>query len=281
MRWISFFWNSPNYERNGSLQSKRNTHRASSLTLHKTHCVHTSMNEIYFLNTNWYFWVYTLALHLPNVVPCTVVDVSVCELLTVFQGGCMGAGTDVSTVTGGTWAVTEENPDVPGAATGVGPDIEVNCCCMDDWNCVGTLLGGATGCGAPGCWRVCRPWSPWKPWLVCCIWDCMGPEGCRFAIPGGGRFTVVRGDWLKPCIELCCDGAWVLWPPMTRRPELPTLRFIKGGGMFIPPGLGWLKPWNRQWWTNGTLPHSRKEHIGLDSHHSTWSVSRCPLPWQT
>ena len=30
--------------------------------------------------------------------------------------------------------------------------------------------------------------------------------------------------------------------------------------------------------TNGTLPHSRKEHIGLDSHHSTWSVSRCPLP---
>ena len=23
---------------------------------------------------------------------------------------------------------------------------------------------------------------------------------------------------------------------------------------------------------NGTLPHSRKEHIGLDSHHPTWSV---------
>ena len=32
---------------------------------------------------------------------------------------------------------------------------------------------------------------------------------------------------------------------------------------------------------NDTLPHSRKEHIGLDSHHSTWSVSRCPLPSQT
>ena len=26
------------------------------------------------------------------------------------------------------------------------------------------------------------------------------------------------------------------------------------------------------------MVHSRKEHIGLDSHHSTWSVSRCPLP---
>ena len=30
--------------------------------------------------------------------------------------------------------------------------------------------------------------------------------------------------------------------------------------------------------TNGTLPHSRKEHIGLDSHHATWPVSRYPLP---
>ena len=42
--------------------------------------------------------------------------------------------------------------------------------------------------------------------------------------------------------------------------------------------------WHYEWsWlrTNGTLSHSRKEHIGLDSHHSTWSVSRCPLPWQT
>ena len=28
------------------------------------------------------------------------------------------------------------------------------------------------------------------------------------------------------------------------------------------------------------VPHSRKEHIGLDSHHSTGSVSRGPLPWQ-
>ena len=35
----------------------------------------------------------------------------------------------------------------------------------------------------------------------------MGPDGCRFAIPGGGRFTVVGGGWLKPCMELCCDGA--------------------------------------------------------------------------
>ena len=43
---------------------------------------------------------------------------------------------------------------------------------------------------------------PGKPVLLfCCI--CMGPDGCRFAIPGGGRLTVVGGGWLKPC----CEGA--------------------------------------------------------------------------
>ena len=42
--------------------------------------------------------------------------------------------------------------------------------------------------------------------------------------------------------------------------------------------------WRYEWsWlrTNGTLLHSRKEYIGLDSHHPTWSISRYPLPWQT
>ena len=29
------------------------------------------------------------------------------------------------------------------------------------------------------------------------------------------------------------------------------------------------------------FPTQEKNTIGLDSHHSTWSVSRCPLPWQT
>ena len=50
--------------------------------------------------------------------------------------------------------------------------------------------------------------------------------------------------------------------------------------------LTWLQTWRQvlswhcEWsWlrTNGTLPQSRKEHTGLDSHHSTLSVSRCPL----
>ena len=45
----------------------------------------------------------------------------------------MGAGTDVSTVTGGTEAVIEENPlpEVPGAATPPGFDNADNRCCID------------------------------------------------------------------------------------------------------------------------------------------------------
>lgn len=86
--------------------------------------------------------------YIPIVVPCADVDVIVCELLAVFQGGCMGAGTEVSTVTGGTEADIEENPlpEVPGAATGPGLDNADNRCCIDVWNCCcGPLLGGATG----------------------------------------------------------------------------------------------------------------------------------------
>lgn len=61
------------------------------------------------------------------LVACIVVEVGACELLATLHGGCIGPGTEVSTVTGGTWAVIVENPltDDPGAATGVGPDIDV------------------------------------------------------------------------------------------------------------------------------------------------------------
>ena len=78
-------------------------------------------------------WLKTFLPDLPIVDPCDV-DVIVCELLAEFHGGCIGAGTDVSTVTGGTEADMFENPlpEVPGAATGPGLERAVNLCCIDD-----------------------------------------------------------------------------------------------------------------------------------------------------
>ena len=43
MRWISFFWGSWKYKRNGS-RVKLTWRPSGSLTLHVTRCVHTSMN---------------------------------------------------------------------------------------------------------------------------------------------------------------------------------------------------------------------------------------------